>query len=131
MNVRLSAAIALGKIGNLQAVEALIKALHEEDETFVKQGLISSLDEIANLTAGEALIKALNDKAGQVKTQAAQTLGKIGTLETLEKLIQLPEIDICDPDIFLLARTLAVRASLSKERLPFIPVYPELVAHKQ
>jgi HEAT repeat protein len=129
INVRWSAATALGKIGNLQAIEALIKALHEEDETFIKQGLISSLDEIANPTAAEALIKALNDKASQVKTQAAQTLGKIGTLETLEKLIQLPEIDICDPDIFLLARTLTVR--FSKEKLPFIPVYPELVAHKQ
>jgi HEAT repeat protein/phage terminase Nu1 subunit (DNA packaging protein) len=129
MNVRWSAAIALGKIGNLQAAEALIKALNEEDEIFVKQGLISSLDEIANPKAVEALIKALNDKAGQVKTQAAQTLGKIGTLETLEKLIQLAEIDIYDPDIFLSARTLAVR--FRKEKLPFIPVYPELVAHKQ
>jgi len=129
MNVRRSAATALGKIGNLQAVEALIKALNEEDETFVKQGLISSLDEIADPKAVEALIKALNDKAGQVRTQAARTLGKIGTLETLEKLVQLPEIDICDPDVFLLARTLAIR--FSKEKLPFIPVYPELVAHKQ
>jgi HEAT repeat protein len=87
------------------------------------------LDEIANPKAVEALIKALNDKAGQVRSQAARTLGKIGTLETLEKLIQLPEIDICDPDIFLLVRILAVR--FSKERVPFIPVYPELVAHKQ
>ena len=129
MNVRWSAAIALGKISNLQSIEALIKALNEEDEIFVKQGLISSLDEIANPKAVEALIKALNDKAGQVRSQAARTLGKIGTLETLEKLIQLPEIDICDPDIFLLARTLAIR--FSKEKLPFIPVYPELVAHKQ
>jgi hypothetical protein len=63
-----------------------------------------------------------------VRRQAALALGKIDTSKTLEKLIKLPELDVYDPDIFPIARTLAVR--FSKEKLPFIPVYPELVASK-
>ena len=41
------------------------------------------------------------------------------------ELIENPEIDIYHPDIFVSARKLAVR--FSKEGVPFIPVYPELV----
>jgi hypothetical protein len=67
--------------------------------------------------------------ANEVRRQSADALHKVSTSETLAKLIQLPEIDIYDPAIFSLARTLAIR--FSKEKLPFIPVYPELVAHKQ
>jgi hypothetical protein len=77
----------------------------------------------------EVLIQGLIHGDGIVPEIAIGALGEIGTSETLAKLIQLPEIDINHPWIFLLARTLAVR--FSKERLPFIPVYPELVAHKQ
>jgi hypothetical protein len=58
-------------------------------------------------------------------------LGKFGNPQTWENLIQMTEIEICDPYIFRLARMLRVRASLSKEKRLFIPVYPELVAHKQ
>jgi len=54
--------------------------------------------------------------------------GNIGTLEIWEKLIQSPEINIYDSDIFSLARTLAVR--FSKEKTPFIPVYPELIGER-
>jgi len=97
--VRWQAADALGEIGSPQAVEALITALKDKNEN------------------------------NSVRRKAAKALGKIGTPEILAKLIQFPEIDIYEPDIFSLARTLAVQ--FSKERLPFIPVYPELVAHKQ
>jgi HEAT repeat protein len=77
----------------------------------------------------ELLIAALNDSDGDLREQAATALGEIGNAQTLKKLIESLEIDIYRNDIFPLARTLAVR--FSKEKLPFIPVYPELVAHKQ
>ena len=127
-NVRMQAVVALGKIGNAQAVEALIAALNASDRDVRMQAIVA-LGKIGNAQAVEVLIAALNDSDSLMRSQAARDLGKIGTSETLAKLIQLPEISIYDAYIFLLARTLAVR--FSKERLPFIPVYPELVAHKQ
>jgi len=155
-NVRWWAALALGEIGNPQAVEALITALnhlHSDvreqaadvlgricNPQFVK-ALIPALDDLdsdvrrqaaealGNPQAVEALIYDLDDLDSDVRRQAAEVLGEIGTSEILKKLILLPEINICDPDILTLVRTLAIR--FSKEKLPFIPVYPELVAHKQ
>jgi HEAT repeat protein len=83
------------------------------------------LAEIGNAQGEDVLIDALNDSDSFFTESVAKVLGKISTSETLAKLIQLPELDIYDPAIFSLARTLAVR--FSKEKLPFIPVYPELV----
>ncbi len=54
-------------------------------------------------------------------------LGKIRNPETLQKLICNWKINIYDPDIFVLARKLAVR--YSREKLSFIPVYPKLVRY--
>ena len=127
-DVRRWAAYALSKIDNQPTLEALIPALNHLDSDERKWAAYA-LGEIDNQPAVEALIPALNHLDSDVRGQAAEVLGKIGTSEVLKKLIQLPEINICDPDILTLVRTLAVR--FSKENLPFIPVYPELVAHKQ
>jgi HEAT repeat protein len=127
--VRVEAAEALGEIGSPQAAQALISALKDEDSK-VKLQALSALGEIGNpQEMEEPLISALSDEDWNVKEKAASLLEKIGTPKALKKLIQLSEIDIYDPYIFPLARTLAVR--FSKEKLPLIPVYPELVAHKQ
>jgi HEAT repeat protein len=126
--VGLLAARALGRIGNPQAVEALISALNHENSS-VRWEAAEALGRVDHLQAMEALIGTLNHSDSGVRWRIASALAQIGNLETLVKLIQLPEIDIYHPPIFVLARTLAVR--FSKERLPFIPVYPELVAHKQ
>jgi HEAT repeat protein len=122
-------------IGTLPAVEAVIIAVKDKDSS-ARREATTALGKISNLQALEVLTQAvevlttvLNDDDSFVRLNATKALSLIGTKETLAKLIQLPEIDICRPDIFSLARTLAVR--FSKERLPFIPVYPELVAHKQ
>ncbi len=122
------AALALARIGNPQGVEFLIAALNDSDCDITQQAALA-LAEIGNPQGVEILIAALSDSDSDVRRNAAETLGKIGNRAILEKLIQLPEIDIYDHSIFLLARTLAVR--FSKENLPFLPVYPELVAHKQ
>jgi phage terminase Nu1 subunit (DNA packaging protein) len=160
INVRSQAAVALGKVRGSQAAAELINDLIDSDTSFSFSALAAlteietgSLDEIKTgsleavpgfiksliiyrsgrfLRSQEAeLINALHDSDRKDRWGAAGALRDIGTKDTLAKLIQLPEIDIRDPVIFPLARTLAVRASLSKEKLPFIPVYPELVAHKQ
>jgi HEAT repeat protein len=118
----------LGQIGNAQAVEALITALNDSDSD-VRGVAAVALGKMGNTQAVEALITALNHSYSFVRRQAAVALGNIGTSETLVKLLQCSEIDIFWHNIFPLARTLAVR--FSKEKLPFIPVYPELVDHKQ
>ncbi|MEW6496650.1 MAG: HEAT repeat domain-containing protein [Cyanobacteriota bacterium] len=128
-SIRRQAVLALGRMGNPQALEVLVAALRENSFIRLKAAVV--LSRIGNSQAEGVLIAALNDEESIVRRDAAEVLSQIGTLEVLEKLIQLPEIDIHRPDIFSLARTLAIRASLSKENLAFIPVYPELVAHKQ
>jgi len=125
-DVRGSTAEALAQVGSPEAVAALIPALRDKDSV-VRRAAAEALGEIGSPEAVAALNSALQDKGRNVKRAAARALGKIGTLETLEKLIQLPEIDIYDPEIFLLARALAVRFSKEKGKVPFIPVYPELV----
>ncbi|GET40636.1 HEAT repeat domain-containing protein [Microseira wollei] len=123
-SVRRNAVEALGKIGNPQAVPVLIAALKDEDSS-VRTNAAEALGNIGNPQAVDALIAALNDEYELVRWKAAKALGKIDSSETLAKLIQNPEIDIYDSDIFVLARKLAVR--FSKEGVPFIPVYPELL----
>jgi HEAT repeat protein/phage terminase Nu1 subunit (DNA packaging protein) len=127
-NVRVNVATTLSKMGNCQAVEVLIQTLSDKRGLW-RMSAAAALGEIGNPQAMEVLIRGLIHGDGIVPEIAIGALGEIGTSETLAKLIQLPEIDINHPWIFLLARTLAVR--FSKERVPFIPVYPELVAHKQ
>jgi HEAT repeat protein len=123
-NVRFQAATVLGEIGNPQAVNALISAFNHSDSN-VRFQAATVLGQMGNTEAVEALIATLNDSDNNLRVQAARALGQIGNAETLAKLIKSFEIDIYDDDIFPLARTLAVR--FSKEKLPFIPVYPERV----
>ncbi|NJN85935.1 MAG: HEAT repeat domain-containing protein [Leptolyngbyaceae cyanobacterium SL_7_1] len=77
----------------------------------------------------DALIAALNDEARYVRESAAEALGKIGSSTCLEKLLQSADRNlICRSDVFLVARSLAIR--FSKAGLPFIPVYLEVVGRK-
>jgi len=126
-SVRSNAAKALDGIETPQAEEALVAALNDEDSIVRIQAALA-LVRTGNPQVGKVLIAALNDENNGFRSDAAEALGEIGTSETLANLIQFPEIDIYDPEIFRLARTLAIQ--FSKEKLPFIPVYPELVAHK-
>jgi hypothetical protein len=154
-NVRLFAVWALGKIGNSKAVPALSSNLNDPDSE-VRLFAVWALDKMGNLPpmlalstpsdnsdsnigvqpifalpkmsnpqAVNALINALNNSDANVGLQAAKDLGTIGNSDTLDKLIKALDINIYDPHIFSLARTLAIR--FSKDKLPFIPVYPKLV----
>ena len=56
-----------------------------------------------------------------------RTHASIGNLDVLGEIFQMPEQGIYRYEIFVLARTLAIRFGKGKEDTPFIPVYPELV----
>ncbi|MCA1993020.1 MAG: HEAT repeat domain-containing protein, partial [Coleofasciculus sp. S288] len=122
--VRKYAVEALGQISGSQALEALIPALQDVDSD-VRGAAAVALGQIGNPKALRALMRALRDRDWFVREQAAIALSRIGTVETLEQLLQLPKEDIYRPAIFSLIRTLAVR--FSKESMPWIPVYPELI----
>ncbi|MEH2084681.1 MAG: HEAT repeat domain-containing protein, partial [Nostoc sp.] len=94
---------------------------------YVRYDAASALGNIGNAEAVQELIAALKDSNYIVRYNAASALGKIGNAEALNKIIGLSEIDIYEGEIFTSARTLAVR--FSKQKLSFIPVYPELVRY--
>jgi HEAT repeat protein len=124
INLRKHAIAALGRIGGSEAAEALIPLLRQEDST-IRKHAVEALGQIGGASVVEALIPVLYDRDGAVRESAAVALSRIGTSETLETLLQRPKTDIYRPDIFPLIRMLAVR--FSKENMPLIPVYPELI----
>ena len=122
---RRQAAEDLGKTGDAQAVEPLIQALDDDKDYYVRRNAASALGKIGSTQAMESLIRTLKYGYYLNRRRVAEVLGNIGNLELLEKLIKDPQIDIYDANIFTVARRLAVR--YSKERVSFLPVYPELV----
>ncbi|MBK1989935.1 HEAT repeat domain-containing protein [Sphaerospermopsis aphanizomenoides BCCUSP55] len=124
-DVRYSASVALGKTSSDKAVDALIKAL-ADPEWCVRSSVAVALGKIASDKAVDPLTKTLEDDPEWcVRGDVAEALEKIGNLKTLSTLIQKPQMLNDDEQIFLLARKLAIR--FSKEKVPFIPVYPELL----
>ncbi len=109
-SVKRNAALALGKIGNEKAVEPLITALGDSDDGFRYYAALE-LGKIGNNKAVETLITALGDSNNEVRRNAAEALGKINHPDTLTKLLENPDIDIYDSDIFELARNLMIRHS--------------------
>ncbi|MBD2693299.1 HEAT repeat domain-containing protein [Anabaena catenula] len=125
-NVQKMAAFILGEISIYQSVNSLIKVLQNiNHDSSVRETAAEALGKIGAIKAIPVLITTLTEQDSSVKRMAAEALVKIGTSDTLAKLIQNPNIDIYDSDIFFLARQLAVR--FSKEKVPFIPVYSELL----
>jgi HEAT repeat protein/nucleoside phosphorylase len=94
-DVRYRAIGALGKIGNDQALVALITALKNDLHEYVRRGAAQALGQIGNPQALEALINALNnDPHAYVRRGAAQALGQIGNPQALEALINALKNDL-------------------------------------
>lgn len=74
-------------------------------------------------------ISALKNNNSKVRKGTAEALETIGSLTVLEILIQTPNINLFDDDIFPVARRLAIKHS--KSGSPFIPLYPELISQSQ
>lgn len=89
-----------------------------------RQSTIEALGDIGSPKAIDPLIKTIIDDNENAK-YAQKALLKIGTLEVLEKIIVDPKIDIFNPHIFSLSRTLAVR--FSKIKSPSIPVFQDII----
>ena len=76
-HVRESAAEALGKLGDAQAVEPLCKALADADH-HVRKSAAEALVKVGDARAVEPLCMALCDAYTLVRVYAAEALGRIG-----------------------------------------------------
>jgi HEAT repeat protein len=83
-NLRISAAWALGEIGDSDAVEPLIDAL--DDRKRVREVVAKALGEIGDPEAVDALVEQLEDKNWEVRSTVAKSLGKIGDDRAVEAL---------------------------------------------
>jgi HEAT repeat protein len=75
--VRMDAAIALGEIGDVRAVNPLIEVLADPDYR-VRREAARGLGEIGDARAVDPLIKTLSDKERRVREVAIKSLEKLG-----------------------------------------------------
>ncbi|MCP4698356.1 MAG: HEAT repeat domain-containing protein, partial [Gammaproteobacteria bacterium] len=85
VNVRNSAAQALGALGSLEALPALTAALKDQSSS-VRKRAVQALEALGSLEALPALTAVLKDQSGSVRKRAAQALGALGSLEALSAL---------------------------------------------
>jgi HEAT repeat protein len=88
-NLRISAAWALGEIGDASAVEPLVEAL--SDRKRVKDVAAKALGEIGDPQAIDPLVDVLQDENWEVRSTAAKALGNIGDIRAVEPLIDALE----------------------------------------
>ena len=88
-NLRISAAWALGELGDSSAIEPLINAL--DDRKRVKDVVAKALGEIGKPQAIDSLLELLEDDNWEVRGTAAKSLGKIGDPQAIEPLIETLE----------------------------------------
>lgn len=118
------AAHTLAKLGCLDCVSVLQSELNNNDQSIRSQ----AFKDLVNLNIPQVCdmcIEILAENNSDLHREAISTLEKMGTVNHLERLIQNLKINVYQPEIFFLTRRLAIR--FSKERVPFIPVYPENV----
>jgi len=84
---RQRAAIALGNLGNTEAVEPLMNALKDEDD-FVRNFASKSLGDLGDSRAVDALIQAMNDENLLVRRSAVIALGNLGSSKAVDPLIK-------------------------------------------
>jgi len=83
---RRAAATALGELGDARAVQPLIEALKDGDNSIATIAA-KALGEIGSGEAVEPLIFALKDKRHTVRAQAATALGHLRDVRAVEPLI--------------------------------------------
>ncbi len=88
-SVRRSAAEALSRIGSERAVDALLKALLEDQESDVRWRASYALGSIGSERAVDALLKALLEaQESDVRQRAAEALGSIGSERAVDALLK-------------------------------------------
>ncbi|MCJ7696439.1 MAG: HEAT repeat domain-containing protein, partial [Anaerolineaceae bacterium] len=83
--MRINAVNALGKIGNADVVELLIKAMKDVDFG-VRAFAAEALGKIGDERALDPLIQALNDAYYAVRRDAATALGELGDVRAVDAL---------------------------------------------
>jgi hypothetical protein len=83
--IRLAAIMALGSIGSLDAVNALIELVDDPDADIRAQS-IAALGKIGDKRAGEVILRHLETDDTPVRVQAAQALGNMQMMASLPKL---------------------------------------------
>lgn len=83
--VRMSAAAALGELGNPQGVEPLIAALGD-NQSSVRSAAAAALGKLGDLRSVQPLLAAFHDKDGSVRSSIANALGKLGDPRAVELL---------------------------------------------
>jgi HEAT repeat protein len=87
LRIRQRAAEALGHLGELSAVDALIKALKDRDR-LVRRAAAAGLGKLGDPRALDSLVLALRDKERDVRSYAGQALGLLGQPRAVEALIK-------------------------------------------
>ncbi|MBL8165553.1 MAG: HEAT repeat domain-containing protein [Anaerolineae bacterium] len=90
--MRRSAAVALGQIGEIRAIEPLIDILADSDPGLARLAA-ESLGKLGS-TALEPLLDSLSNQLSNVRYNAAYALGKLGDVRAIDPLIEtLSDID--------------------------------------
>jgi HEAT repeat protein len=93
-NVQHTAATALGTLGDLRAVDALIQVLANPNASLqARRPAIHSLGQLGDPRAMPALIEALGESDSSLRWGAAWALGELGDARAVESLHHLLEIE--------------------------------------
>ncbi len=87
IEVRATAAEALGEIGDARAVESLVQYLSDK-QLDIGEEAAEALGKIGDVRAVEPLIQALSFEDSSTRAFAAEALGEIGDAKAVEPLIQ-------------------------------------------
>jgi HEAT repeat protein len=76
--VRSNAALALGMIGDSNAIDPLIEVLEDDGDSKVRSSSAEAIGQIGDPRAADALIKSVkDDESDSVRSSAAEALKKI------------------------------------------------------
>ncbi len=98
--IREHAAKALGRIGNIEAVDALDKAL-VDGNVKLRREAAEALGRIRCPQAVDSLIRALNDSNVFVVMYATESLGKLGDKKAVKPIVELFDRGLPDPDVLV------------------------------
>jgi HEAT repeat protein len=129
MNKRMNAAVELGRIGSLDAVNPLLNVLNDF-EWVVQLAVIESLGELKDKRAEEPLLKLLdkenrknvyggeNEKRWRIKMESVRALGKIGSRKAVGRLCQM----VIGKDFYCVRTAAAEALGLigDKKAIPFL-----------
>lgn len=86
VDVKINSIKTLGDIGDEKAIDPLIDALNDYDDSFVRKYAAKALTQIDNERVIEPLIEAIDDDSFYVRRSVAKSLGILGDIRAVEPL---------------------------------------------